>query len=105
MASYDSATLKVTERFSKAILLPMFVYGDYMSVDEIAKSTNLNVCPHTFEYTVACESIHPVAIFLILLPYNLELNWIFGGFLSFDIHNMPTTLKMQNNFYCETNNK
>ena len=32
MASYDAATLKVTELFSKAILLPMFVYGDRMDV-------------------------------------------------------------------------
>ena len=32
VASYDGATLKVTELFSKAILLPMFVYGDYMAV-------------------------------------------------------------------------
>ena len=32
MASYDDAMLKVTELFSKAILLPMFVYGDCMAV-------------------------------------------------------------------------
>ena len=55
--------------------------------------------------TVACEVIHPLVIFHILLPYNLELKWIFGGFESFDLHNMPTTLKMQNIFYCETNKK
>ena len=59
-ASYDSATLKVTELFSKAILLPMFVYWDCIGfvlnfihlsatgVDQIAKSTNLKGCPHTF---------------------------------------------------------
>ena len=29
---YNGATLKVTELFSKAILLPMLVYGDYMAV-------------------------------------------------------------------------
>jgi hypothetical protein len=28
----DGDTLKVTLRFSKAILLPMFVYGDCMAV-------------------------------------------------------------------------
>ena len=54
---------------------------------------------------MACKSIHPLGIFPILLPYNLELKWIFGGFVSFDLHNMPTTLKMKNMFYCETNKK
>uniref|UniRef100_A0A4W5KU32 PX domain-containing protein n=1 Tax=Hucho hucho TaxID=62062 RepID=A0A4W5KU32_9TELE len=47
----------------------------------------------------------PLGIFPILLPYNLELKWIFWGFVSFDLHNMPTTLKMQNIFFCETNKK
>jgi hypothetical protein len=32
VASYDGAKLKVPELFSKAILLPMFVYGDGMAV-------------------------------------------------------------------------
>ena len=32
VASYDDTTLKVTELFSKAILLPMFVYGNCMAV-------------------------------------------------------------------------
>ena len=32
VASYDGATLKVTELSSKAILLPRFVYGDFMTV-------------------------------------------------------------------------
>ena len=32
VSSDDGATLKVTELFSKAILLPMFVYGDCMAV-------------------------------------------------------------------------
>jgi hypothetical protein len=32
VASYDGATLKVNELFSKAILLPMFVYGGCMDV-------------------------------------------------------------------------
>jgi hypothetical protein len=56
--SYDGATLNVTELFSKAILLPMFVYGDCMAVcwiihlsavgvAEITKSTNLKVRPPT----------------------------------------------------------
>ena len=35
MESYDGATLKVTELFSKAILLPMFVYGDCIAVCSI----------------------------------------------------------------------
>jgi hypothetical protein len=49
--------VKVTELLSKAILLPMFVYGDCMAVclilytsatgvAEIAKSTHLKGCPH-----------------------------------------------------------
>ena len=33
--THDSATLKVTESFSKAILLPMFVYGNCMAVCSI----------------------------------------------------------------------
>ena len=62
--SNDDATLKVTELFSKTILMPMFVYGDCMAlctifihlsatgVVEIATSTNLKGCPHTFVYIV-----------------------------------------------------
>ena len=64
MASYDGATLKVTEIFSKAILLPMLVYGACMAVcsilytcqqlgvAEIAKSTNFKEGPHTFVFIV-----------------------------------------------------
>ena len=55
--------------------------------------------------TVACESIHPLGILTILLPYKLEFKLIFGRFVSFDLHNMPTTLKKQNILYCETNKK
>ena len=49
------------------------------------------------EYSIysGLESIHTLGIFPILLHYNLELTWIFGGVVSFDLHNMPTTLKMQ----------
>ena len=36
VASYDGATLKVTELFSKDILLPMLVYGDCMAVCSIS---------------------------------------------------------------------
>ena len=32
VASYEGATLKVTELFTKAILLPMLVNGDCMAV-------------------------------------------------------------------------
>ena len=57
VASYDSDILKVTELFSKAILLPMFVYGDCMAVysiiytcqqrvAEIVESTHLKGCPY-----------------------------------------------------------
>ena len=63
MAYYDGAMLKVTELFSKAILVLMFVYGDCMTVldfihlsatgvAEIAESTNLKVRPHTFVFKV-----------------------------------------------------
>jgi hypothetical protein len=56
LESYGGAMLKVTELFSKAILLPMFVYGDYMTVCLIfytcPESTNLKGCPHTFVYIV-----------------------------------------------------
>ena len=60
MAFYDGATLKVTEHFSKAILLPMFflwrLHGgvlDFINLSatggaEIAESTNLKGCPQTF---------------------------------------------------------
>ena len=63
--------LKVTELFSKAILLPMFVYGDCMAVcaiffifihlsatcvAEIDKSTNLKR-PHTFVYMVFLDMV------------------------------------------------
>ena len=63
VASYEGATLKVTE-LSKANLLTMFVYGDCMVVSsilytcqqwvwlKIAESTNLKMCPHTFVYIV-----------------------------------------------------
>ena len=64
MSSYDGGTLKVTELFSKAILLPMFVYGDYMAVCsifihlavtgvvEMSESTHLKGYPHTFVFIV-----------------------------------------------------
>ena len=63
MASYDGATLKVTELFGKAILLPLFVYGDCMAVcsvlytcqqrvAETDESTHLKGCPHTAVYIV-----------------------------------------------------
>ena len=47
----------------------------------------------------------PLGIFPILFPYNLELTFILGGVVSFDFHNMSTTLKMQYIFYCETSKK
>jgi hypothetical protein len=62
VSSYDGAMLKVPELFNKAILLPMFVYGDCVldfihlsatGVAEIAKSTHLKGCPHTYVYIVS----------------------------------------------------
>ena len=65
--SYDGAVLKVNELFSKAILLPMFVYGDCMAVwsifkdlsatgvAEMVKYTNWKGCPHTFVHIVYCK--------------------------------------------------
>ena len=64
MASYDGATLKVTELFSEAHstanvwlwrlhgCLLDFIHLSATGVTEIAKSTNLKVCPHTFVYIV-----------------------------------------------------
>ena len=53
VAPYDGAMLKVTELFSKAILLPMFVYGDCM--DFIAKSTHLST--YFCIYRVFCNGM------------------------------------------------
>jgi hypothetical protein len=47
----------------------------------------------------------PLCSFPILMPYNLELNRFWGVFVSFNFHNMPTTLKMQNHYFCEANKK
>lgn len=33
--------------------------------------------------------------FPFLLHYNLELQWTFLGFVTYDVHNMPMTLKGQ----------
>ena len=79
MASYDGATLKVTELFSKGhstanICLWRlhscfldFIHLSAMCVAEIAKSTNLKGCPHTFVYVVCVEGIgahqSPVCLF------------------------------------------
>jgi hypothetical protein len=56
-------------------------------------------------YTVACESIHPPWHFYYFVALHLGIKIDFGGFVSFDLHNMPTTSEMQNIFYCETNKK
>ena len=79
VASYEGATLKVTELVSKAILMPMFVYGDCMAVwsisfflhtcsatgvAEIAESTN-------FKYTYFC--IYSVYLFINILA--LKVDW------------------------------
>jgi hypothetical protein len=59
-----------------------------LSVCKLPTST---VCVNQTQLkTVACESIPPLGIFPILLPYNLDLKWIFGRFVSFDSDNMPT---------------
>jgi hypothetical protein len=42
-------------------------------------------------YTVACESIQPPWNFYYVVALQ-------PGFVLLDLHNMPTTLKMQNNF-------
>ena len=65
MASYDNATLKVTELFSKAILLPVFVYGDCMAVcvihlsamgvAEIAKSTLEGAATYFCTYRISVD--------------------------------------------------
>ena len=56
--SYDNATLKVTELFSKAIPLQMlsveiaWLCAPLFFLAEITKSTHLKWCPHTFVYKV-----------------------------------------------------
>ena len=65
MASYEGATLTITELFSKAILLTMFVYGDCMAMEivaEIAKSTNLYVCVYTLPFK-SLGSLRNVLVF------------------------------------------
>ena len=64
VASYDAATLKVTELSNKAILTANvclgrfhggeldFIHLSATGVAKIAKSTNLKGCPHTFVYMV-----------------------------------------------------
>jgi hypothetical protein len=47
---------------------------------------------------VPCESINLLGIFTML-------EFFLGGGVSFDLHNMPTTFKMQNIVVCETNKK
>jgi hypothetical protein len=48
----------------------------------------------------------PLGIFPIFFALQTGIKIYFlGVFVSFDLHNMPTTLKMQNSFYCETNKK
>ena len=69
---YDGATLKVTVLFSKVILLSMFVYGDCIAVcsihllatgvAELAGSTHLKGCPHTFVCTVEVSSLRTLRL-------------------------------------------
>jgi hypothetical protein len=58
-----------------------------------------------FAYTVACESIQPPWHFSYFVALQPGIKIDVCGFVSFDLHNIPTTLKMQNTFYCETNKK
>lgn len=56
--------------------------------------------------TVTCESIHPSWLFsyFVALQPGIKLDF-WGGLYDFALHNLPTTLKMQNIFYCETSKK
>ena len=84
MASYNGATLKVTELFSKAILLPVFVYGDCMAVClilyacqqrvwlKLAKSTNSKGCPQTFAYSVCWICISTPEIIMMFWMKECE---------------------------------
>jgi hypothetical protein len=50
-------------------------------------------------FTVTCESIHPpLAFFLFYCLTTWNKKIFLGGVVSIDLHNMPTTLKMQNIF-------
>ena len=44
---------------------------------KVAKFKGAEYFRKALYYIVACESIHPRGIFPILLPYNLELKYIF----------------------------
>ena len=59
-----------------------------------------------FSHTVACKIIQPPwhFFYFVALQPGIKI-YIFGGVVSFYLHNMPTTLKMQNIFYCEINKK
>jgi hypothetical protein len=59
--------LKVAELSRKAILLPMFVFGDCTAmcsifVAEIAETTNLKECPHTFVYIYSVFTVLQCAL-------------------------------------------
>ena len=48
---------------------------------------------HLKVYSALRKFSSPLAFFLFC--YNLKIKCIFGGVVSFDLHNMPTTLKRQ----------
>lgn len=66
---------------------------------------------------MSCKSIHPswdFSYFVALQP-GIKTDFFWGGggggaggggvVVSFELHNVPTTLKMRNIYYCETNKK
>ena len=53
--------------------------------------------------TVACESIHAPWHFSYFVALQPGIKIDYWGIVSFDLHNMPATLKMQNISYFETN--
>ena len=68
----------------------------------LERHRNTMFLPKVMGYTVAYERIHPPWHFSYFVALQPGIKIDFGGFVSFDLHN---TLKMQNIFYCETNNK
>jgi hypothetical protein len=73
-----------------------FILNDLLSIVCIVDTHMLTVLP----YSDLRKSIHIFPILLLEPGFKIE-----GGFVSFDLNNIPTTLKMQNIFYCETNKK
>ena len=89
MASYDGATLKVTELFSTGHstanvcqwrlhgFVLNFIHLSAMAVAEIAKSTHLKGCPHSFVYIVYSRKM------VIIINIRVNAKKLFGHFIKY----------------------